>query len=353
MKYKIYFRKPKKTKILVYYSYEENDIYLKKILKNNFYIYKGKYELNLFTLFFTIFKNGIFNIKKNYFINQIKFLNPKIAVTLNDLNKKFYEIKNIDKKIKLISIQSSQRFEPQYYPLKNSKADFYLSCGKYFSNLASKYINAKFIEIGSFRNNFFKSNLSKKKSLVFISVFKLNHKKISPGEVRILRYLERFCLKYNFKLNIFGRLKYNSNLKKKYKSIISKVECKFIDNNKVFHSFYNLYKDFDIFIFERSTSAYETTALGKKTLVFNFYNTDKAWYSKHGMTENFPMDKSKAEGPFWSHDCSYEEFENKMFKVINMNIKSWKKISNSIIKNTMIYDYKNKKLKKILSNLLI
>ena len=71
------------------------------------------------------------------------------------------------------------------------------------------------------------------------------------------------------------------------------------------------------------------------------------------MTENFPMDKSKAEGPFWSHDCSYEEFENKMFKVINMNIKSWKKISNSIIKNTMIYDYKNKKLKKILSNLLI
>lgn len=351
MKYKISFRKPQKKKILIYYSDEENDIYLKKILKKKYHVYRGKYDVNLYIIFLTLLKSGLISFKKNYFINQIKLLSPKIVITLNDLNKKFYEIKNIDRKIKLISIQNGLRFHSHYSSFKKKiEVDYYLTFGKYFSKMISKYANAKFIEIGSFRNNSYKDNFVKKNSLLFISILKEQGKiEIPPGEVKILKYLERFCFKHNYKLNIFGRNKYDERKKILYRSILKKIEYNLIDHKKLYHSFYELYKKFGIFIIERSTTAYESPAFGKKTLILNFYNVNKKWYTKRNMIDNYPIDNSLHEGPFWSHDCSYEEFENKILKITNMSQKSWVKQSYPLIKNCMIYDKDNSKLKKFLN----
>ena len=353
MKYIIQFNKPKKINTLIYYSFEENDQYLEKILKTNYYLYKGKYEINIYTIVFTLLNSGFKKFKQNYFYNFIKFLNPKIAITFNDLNKKFYELKDIDKKIKLISIQNALRFQEHYKNWKKEKADFFFSFSREDTKFISKFIDAKFEEIGSFRNNFFKNTGLEKKSIIFISVYKPNHGKISPGEKKLLKYLEKFCMKYNYELNIFGRQKYDNKTIREYKSVIKSVNCKFINNDIPYYSIYKLYDLFDLFIFERSTAAYETIAAGKKTLVFNFYNEDKKWYQSHNMTDNFPhTDSNPTEGPFWSHECEYNQFESKILNIINMKQENWDKISKPFISKIMEYDYQNIKFKKILNQLV-
>ena len=349
------FKKPSTKKILIFPSGSEiNDNYLIKIFKKkNCEIYHGKKKVNFHIALDTILKFGFKNFSENYFKNYISITEPQYAATLNDLDKKFYKIKRINPKIILLSFQNGTRLPHQYKNLKGEKVDYYFTFGRYYSNLAKKSIKGKFIEIGSFRNNFFKNTKLEKKSIIFVSVYKPNHGKISPGERKLLKYLEKFCMKYNYELNIFGRQKYDYKTIGEYKNLIKGVNCKFINNDLPYYSIYKLYDLFDLFIFERSTAAYETIAAGKKTLVFNFYNEDKKWYQSHNMTDNFPhTDLNPTEGPFWSHECEYSQFESKTLNIINMKQENWDKISKPFISKIMDYNYQNKKFKKIFNQLV-
>ncbi len=354
VKFKITFKKPKKTNFFIYSTGDDNnDSYLINFLKNKkFFIYRGFKEVNFFNFLYTIKNSGLKNFKEKYFENILKFTKPKLAITSNDLIMQFYSIKKIDKRIKLIVIQNGGRFEKDLIKLRGFSVDYFFTFGKYHTKQISRFVKAKFVEIGSFRNNFYKNSFVKNKSLVFVSVLKESHGQMSPGEKKILEFLNLFCDQNNFKLCIFGRKPYNNKLKKIYLKYLKNINFEFLDNQKSYISFYELYKKYNYFIFERSTAAYESTALGKKTLVFNYKNLDKKWYKKFDLIDNFPFDNKNArDGEFWTHRCDLSQFVFKLNNVIQMDNMKWNRISKKLINNTMIYDKNNSKLKKILNKL--
>ena len=268
------FKKPNTKKILIFPSGSEmNDSYLIKIFKKkNCEIYHGKNKLNFFIALDTILKFGFKNFSENYFKKYISITKPQYAATLNDLDKKFYKIKRINPKIILLSFQRGIRFPHHYKNLKGEIVDYYFTFGKYYSNLIKKSIKGKFIEIGSVRNNFFNYSVNNKKEILFTSVYKkYKNSGIPAGEIKILNFLQIFCKKHNYKLFLLGRNKYDAETKKKYKKTIKNLNCTFLDNKRTYETFYSLYKKFEIYIFERSTTAYEAISQGKKVVVFNFF----------------------------------------------------------------------------------
>lgn len=355
MKFKITFKKPKKTNIFIYSSGDvNNDSYLINFLKKKkYFVYKGLNEINIFNFLYTIKNSGFKNFKNKYFENILKFVNPKLAITSNDLILQFYYIKKINKKIKCIVIQNGGRTNKDLMHLKGLNVDYFFTFGKYYSKKISRFIKSKFIEIGSFRNNFYKKSFVKNRSLVFVSVLKEAHDQISPGEKKILEFLNLFCRQNNVKLCIFGRRPYNSKLKKMYLKYLKNIDFEFLNNQKPYISFYELYRKYNYFIFEQSTAASESTALGKKTLVFNYKNLDKKWYKKYGLFNNFPVDnKNSHAGEFWTYQCNLNQFISKLNNVIKMSNMKWNRISKKLINNSMIYDKNNSILKKMVSELL-
>ena len=166
------FKKPNTKKILIFPSGSEmNDSYLIKIFKKKIVNLHGK-KLNFFIALDTILKFGFKNFSENYFKKYISITKPQYAATLNDLDKKFYQIKRINPKIILLSFQRGIRFPHHYKNLKGEIVDYYFTFGKYYSNLIKKSIKGKFIEIGSVKTTFNYSVNNKK----FIYIFTKNTK---------------------------------------------------------------------------------------------------------------------------------------------------------------------------------
>ena len=101
--------KPRSADILLYdQGVRFNFLFIKSFKNLKFEIFYKRYEkINLYILLLVIFKGGIKNIKQNYLITYVKIVNPKIIVTSNDVDVKFYTIKNYFKHIKVIAIQRS------------------------------------------------------------------------------------------------------------------------------------------------------------------------------------------------------------------------------------------------------
>ena len=154
-----------------------NNLFIKSFKNITFEIFFKRFEkINLYILFYTIIKNGFINIKFNYLLNYIDQVNPKIIITNNDVDATFYKLKkSIKNKIKTISIQRSFKEKNEFNHFKLQKINyssdylllFSLQQKKYFK----KYIDSKFIVIGSFINNFYKKKIQKKNKIIFISEF--------------------------------------------------------------------------------------------------------------------------------------------------------------------------------------
>ena len=130
----------------------------------------------------------------------------------DDIDITFYNIKNFLKEdIKTISIQRCARESKEFKNFNNYKkkliADYVLLFSMNQKKFYRKYIKAKYLEIGSFQNNFYKKkNKTNKKLILLISQF-LEQFKLSKQfehEKKIVQFLKMYCKKnkYNFKILI-------------------------------------------------------------------------------------------------------------------------------------------------------
>ena len=107
LKTKLVFTLPSKKKILIYDNNNFN--YFKKFL-NNFdheILYTRKEIINLPILAISLFKNFLSKIGYNYKYQYIKYVNPKIIITMTDNDLDFLRYKFKDKK--KIAIQNAYR----------------------------------------------------------------------------------------------------------------------------------------------------------------------------------------------------------------------------------------------------
>ena len=103
------FKKPDRKKVLIYDGVG-SELFFKHIYRRDCEIYYNRGEfVNLYVLFYSIYKNGIYNLKKNYKRSFFNFVKPKIAITFIDNNPAFYKLKKEFPKIILLSIQNGVR----------------------------------------------------------------------------------------------------------------------------------------------------------------------------------------------------------------------------------------------------
>ena len=207
----ITFYPPKKTKILLFDTNLQESI--NKFYNGNFEVLNVRYEkINFFILLLTIIKFGFKDLSTNYILTFIRSVNPKVLLTFNDLNPRFYLIKkNIDPKITTIVLQQSFRDKNNFNNFKLKKnfynVDYLFVFSKFFKNYYSKKISAKKIIIsGSFLNNFFSIRKKKNSNILFISQYKeyLNDINYYNHEKKLLKFLVEYSKKnkINYKVNI-------------------------------------------------------------------------------------------------------------------------------------------------------
>jgi len=360
---KFIFSKPKKNKFLIF-DREGSKILKKMILKKT----KGievidiRYEsINIYVLiytffrkFFFYFKNGEFvkNLKKNYIVNYIKFVSPKIILTFIDNNFLFYRLKNYYPDAKYICFQNGLRDSNFFRNLKNISKKNKLRCdllfvhGENIKKKISKFIKAKVFATGNIINNHYLSQKKTfKKSIIFISQAKvlrgdksIDFKNNYITEIFLFNILKNFCIKNNIELFFLSRCR------KEYKNEISKK----INFNKIIFcnqkERYTIINSAKLIVFINSTLGYEALSKYKKITCFPFTKKILGWrYRKFGVPKNY-----KTNGEFWSSSRNKEKINKIISKIYYMKKQQWHKLIQKY-KNIMSFDKKNKKTKILIS----
>lgn len=348
--------KPNRADILLYdQGVRFNFLFIKSFKNLKFEIFYKRYEkINLYILLLVIFKHGIKNINHNYLITYIQIVNPKIIVTSNDVDIRFYTIKNYLKHIKVIAIQRSfkEKHEFNLFKLgkKNYSADyillFSLNQKKYFD----KYIMSKYVKIGSFVNNFYPKKKIKKKQILLISQFiqDFKNKKQFFHEKKLLRFLVNYCDKKNLKLKILIKnlSGYNYEKEKDYKSaLIYREYFNFINSKSIIlqsksKTNYDYLDENILVIFMDSALGLECISRKNKTLRVPLLKT-KSGYSDP-LLGKIKYDTLNLE--------NYFKFEKKLDQINDYNENLYLKKFNS--NDLLHYDQNNLILKKIVKNLI-
>ena len=361
LKAKWVFTKPQKKEVLVYDNMSKLGA---KFLfnKNDCEILDIRYEkINLNILFKTIISNGLKNIKDSYKINYLKSVSPKIVFSDFTYNPAFFRLKNLyPHSIYICLLRSScdERFFglcENYY--KNNltlklKSDYLFVVGDYYKEKMSRYIEAKIINIGSIKNNFYildKEQMAKKSNvLLFISqVYARKEKEISPlyrakieNEKKILLSLEKYCIKKNLKLKVATRNKQEG---------ISFYKKNFGEGNWTIYprldesTSYNLVNESFFIIFTNSFLGLEALSKGKKCVAFP--------------PEEFPIQRFgktfSNQGPFWSLTFNEKIMKNYIEKILSYDEDTWRKIVDQNVGDLVKYNPGNSILKKTLNELNI
>ncbi len=183
---KKFYLRPKKKSFLVFDK--RNLFMLKKYINDkniNVLSTRGE-DINIYILIYTIIKYGFKNFRTNYINSFIKITCPKCCITLNHAFFLFYKIKEQNKDIITIAVQNGHILikDDQYRFLqilkndfkkskKKPKCDYILTQNDFFSKkFFNKYFNTKTIEIGSYRNNFYKKKIFKKEknNIIYFTV---------------------------------------------------------------------------------------------------------------------------------------------------------------------------------------
>ena len=216
---------PKKSNILVITD-DINYLLIQKILPKDTHFIGFPDKVNLLILIYSILGKKLSgHLSLNYLINYIKFSNPKLIINLYDNYIHFYELKKYFKDKKFIAIQNGYRGGPNdiFYSLKNLKKKYLADTIFCFNEIVGKefkkYIKCETVNIGSFRNNFFKLKKvnNSNKVLILISSYVPHKKKdffyksknfdilfndFFLSDQLIFRSCQEYCLKKNIKLLI-------------------------------------------------------------------------------------------------------------------------------------------------------
>ena len=169
-KSKKYLKTPKKKKYLILDN-SQSFVFKRYLNDDEANIMDTRYEsINLFILLKTILKLKFsFN---SYIIEYIKSTECEIIISFIDNKIFYYEIKKFLPEKKVVLIQNGMRPELFFKKLseyKNLKVDYLFTFSDFYTSQYKKYIDGKFITIGSFKNNLIrKNNDTKNNSVLFI-----------------------------------------------------------------------------------------------------------------------------------------------------------------------------------------
>lgn len=363
----IFFFKPQKKKILIY------DASNSKLIVN--YLYKKDYEVlytrrekfSLFIILKCLLKKK-FSFRE-YYVEYIKYVNPKLIITYVDNNPFFYELKN-RLNIKTMFIQNGLRTAIgdsfQFVLNKNLKifkklkkknfsVDYMLIWNDDLGRFLNKFIKGKYFSIGSFANNFFyKENIKPKNDVIFISCsrFLSNQNAILNGityedyiknEKMFYFYLENFCEENKLRLHILGKTNSNLEYQYFYKNFSKKFH--FIPRTKDRNA-YNILCDYKYIVTFDSSLGYEMLIKGKKVGFFSRFEQNVYPYKtiKFGW-----LQKIKNKGPFWTDKINKKEVYRILKFLINTKEDVWKNRIKNFALRLINFDQNNSEFKKILS----
>ena len=389
---KFVFKKPKPVDILIYdriFS-EYIELYLKPFSHDVLQI-RGQ-SLNLFILFKLIFKFPTKNFLHEYIKMHIETVKPKIIITGNDNDIKFFKLKNQIKNInfKTIAIQNGYRTLTapdiiNYYKDFKDKdllADYFLCFNDEVGKLYQKLFNCKSLTIGSFLNNInFKNKKQKKqkKKLFWVSQYRYikNHKDMIDEsnltknqkinfinynikefydvEKKILPLIFDFCKKNEIEFGIISSCLQQNTLsiqheKEFYEKILINKNWKMSKNEKKnklsVYSF--LDKEVDYLVHAESTLGYESLSRGIRTITFL---SRKSNYSdqkyKFGWPNNFELT-----GKIWSNKDNELEVERLLEYIFLTNDKEWTTYLNTIKDKVMYADKDNQIFQSLIKDLM-
>ena len=370
---KFYFTKPKKNKILIY---DSHSLDFAKILfkKKPLSILNRRFEsINLFVLFFTLYKNilsfnlNLRNIVNQYKINYIKFVSPAIIYTsiYNDLG--FFKLKSFYPNAKYIADQNGLRDPDFFRQLKKNKRESILKIDHFFvfnkhdSNFLMKYIKANYHVLGKTDNNsyFKKVKLPNNniKKILFISGKIENRSNYRLYEKKVFKNLISICEKKNIKLFFREKLiPLNSSIncmpiiKRKlfYQKFFGSKNWNFLPHEMgVTQSVKKKYEQLTKFNFVvqlDSTLGYELLSKGVKVVcvtdIFPITNLD-VYFNKQKI------------GIFWTNKTDILSILNKINSVIKITFNKWKKISNKFSTEIVSFDKNNLGKISIIKKILI
>lgn len=346
-------KKPKKKNILVYDIFNRLDYLFDKNQYEQLFV---RYEkINFYVIFYTIFKYGLKNLKLNYIISYIQIVSPKIVISKIDNNLDFFFLKNLYSKAIYICLQGSLRDNifinecKKYYSTnsKNLIVDYFFILGKNDYTQLKKYINAKFIIHGSFNNNLFKGNNDFKKINNIIYLSQATNDKNLKREQIIIKKLSNVCIKSKINLSLFLKRKLNDHIvlrllnflkSKNIYSFIKIISREEYEKKKI--DTYEILNKNALFVTESSTFGFEAISKKRKVIFLSYFNFPSKDYIINNYNKN---------GLFWTKNLSEPNLKSKIIRVMNYNAEKWRKVTDKICKNIIIYDPKNSKLKKILN----
>ncbi len=337
----------------------------KNVLNKNDYeiIYCRKEEINIFILIKSILKKNIFFKKIDYYNQYLEEIKPKLVITFNDNNERFYKIHKDN--IYSIAVQNGSRSYHNdilnRFKLIKKKyvVNKYFVFNENFKKELSKFVDAEFIILGSpLNNNFKKINYNLKNTALYMSPFaystyskfkndKKKFYKFYQREINFIKKINTELKRKNIKLSILGKWQ-NYTIKSIEKKFYNLNGIKFIENFKGRKTF-EIASKFEILIgYSSSTLTYEMLARKKKTIVLNRNYNDYPFNTKQfGYFCNLPK-----EGSFWINSGNI----NKFMKVFNflkkLSKNDWNNIMKKNKKYTCEYNFLNKKLKNHIKSIL-
>jgi len=353
---KIFF-KPKEKKILIFDGDDAEIIsrYFKKDEVETLHIrmaYKSGQNLNLYVLLKT-FLRFKFSMK-SYYEEYIKFVNPKIMITLSDNWPIIYGLKNNRDKTKKIVIQRAFRTCLPTDMLSNLKylkqnktkfnCDYLLMFNKEIGKIYNSFVDAKVIPIGSFRSNSVLKNpkLKRKKiDILFISTFRPNLK-IKNEDFIFFKNLKRYCIKNGIKIHVLGST--NTDLEKKFFRNTFKESMQLFVSKTKNRPTYKIVDLANIILSIDSTLGYEAAARGNNV---GFFCIRSKKFPLSTFKFGWPV-KKNYKGSFWTDKNSYSEIS----RIINFyKNKNANNIMKKKIKDVISFDQNNKSFKSLIKNL--
>ena len=296
----------------------------------------------------------------NYFRQYIKLAAPKLILTAYDYNLIFYRLSKLSN-AKTLMLQKAKRSKSDGIMSgnllkKNKKKDFFVDYiflyNQHISNFYKKFIKGKYINIGSFENNFEKINyLKQKKEILFISNFKTdNENKLlqnCENDDHIAYNLHKLAVSNKIKFNILPRQaqkEKNINEFHFYKNLLKK-NFTFIKKDKL--SSYKISNKYKFIFCTYSTLGLESLAKGGR-VGFIFFK------SKNNPTTHYrlgSLEKLDKRGAFWTVDQKFNI--NELKRVFSFVVKSKEKIwinrSRPVANRLLKFDYNNKLFRSVVS----
>ena len=357
------YSRPKPQKILIF---DKKGLSAIKFLlrKKNFSILcvRGE-ELNWYVIF-----NLLFNLKKlnltNYIESYVRFVNPSHIIN-HSINHKFFTLKKIFPKIKIIYIQSELIHDFEYKNFKKSyKCDHSFVWGKTDKIQFQKHTMSKPELIGSINSNKF-NNMTVKMSnekLLFISQFrvgsarsntftlntgkKVNHSLYYKPDLLIISILSKYCKINKKKLFILASSREKNKIRIEqsfYKKNLTDHNYKFISSTDKNYG-YKVTSKFDKIAFINSTLGFECLAKNKKCVFFHIRNKFLKF--------NYNKLPFKTRGILWTDSLKEEDIFKKVDALFKINSKIIDKYYQKYFSKIIYYDKNNLFLKNKINNIL-